>query len=69
MQVEQRPARREQRRAESNSDSLVPTEMTARLRPCEVNGEVSKDVNENKTKPKILTRRGERKLSFASEAW
>lgn len=67
--MEQRPARQELHRAESNSASLMPTEMTARLRPYEVNGEVSKDVNGNQTEPKILTRRGERKLSFASEVW
>jgi len=33
--------------AESNSNSLTPTEMQASLNPFEVNGEVPKDVNED----------------------
>lgn len=40
----------------------MPAEMQARLNPCEVNGEVPKDVNGTRLNKKILAQEGEGKL-------
>lgn len=57
-----RGSRQQQHWAGQNSNSLMPAEMQARLNPCEVNGEVPKDVNGTRLNKKILAQEGERKL-------
>lgn len=59
--AERKHANQEQHWAKLNSKSLMPTEMTACLNPFKVNDELSKNVNENQSEPKILTWKGKKR--------